>query len=435
MGMGKMEEFDTVVLGAGLTGLSFAYHYDRAVPIYERNVAVGGLASTIRVKGRSFDLAPHLLHLRSAYVKTLLFTELGLRVERHVRNASIYYDERIIPYPFELNLYGLSDTVRSECLKGLEEVERIEHDDLEVLRSGSYEDYALRAFGSGIANHYLLPYNRKIWDTDPSEMTCEWMRYLPTAKVEQIRRNASQPNKDEFGYNSEFYYPPKYGIQELANVFARELSNIHLDEEVCGIDTANKIVNFVNGKQVHYKTLISTLPLRDLINMTDIEELREFAGELKSTCVYIINVVVKGRVPKGAHWMYFPDPGIEFYRISYPKNYFPNCTPNDEQIISAEIGSRDHNLNMEEMQQRVEDRILSMGIFDIDSIVSTYYAKIPVGYCIYDRKRTETVQRLISEIKTLGIESVGRYGQWEYSAMEDAILYGKNLAIKMRRED
>lgn len=428
-----MEKHDKLVLGAGLTGLSFAYHYDRAVPIYERNAAVGGLTSTIRVKDHSFDLAPHLLHLRSAYVKNLLFAELGLRVERHVRNASIYYDERIIPYPFELNLYGLSDTVRSECLKGLEEVERIEHDNLEVLRSGSYEDYALRAFGSGIANHYLLPYNRKIWDTDPSEMTCEWMRFLPTAEVEQIKRNANQPNNDKFGYNSEFYYPSKYGIQELANVFAKKLSNIHLDEEACGINTTNKIVNFVNGKQVHYKTLISTLPLRDLINMTDLEKLKEFAGELKSTCVYIVNVVVKGKVPRGTHWIYFPDSDIEFYRISFPKNYFPNCTLNDEQIISAEVGSRYQNLNMEEIRQRVVNRILLMDIFKIDSIVLTYCVKIPVGYCIYDKKRTKRVQLITSEMNKLGVESVGRYGQWEYSAMEDAILCGKNLALKMSK--
>jgi len=429
-----MARHRTLVLGAGLTGLSFAYHYDRAVPIYERNTAVGGLARTIRVKEHSFDLAPHLLHLRSAYVKKLLFTELGLRVERHARKASIYYDERIIPYPFELNLYGLSETVRSDCLKGLGEIERVERDDLEVFRSGSYEDYALKAFGSGIANHYLLPYNRKIWDTDPSEMTCEWMRYLPTAKVEQIKRNAGRPNNDKFGYNSEFYYPSGYGIQELADIFAKKLSNIHLDEEAYGIDTTNRIVNYVNGKQVHYETLISTLPLRDLVKMTDLEELKELAGELRSTCVYIINVVVTGKVPDDIHWMYFPDPDIEFYRISFPKNYFPNCTPNDVQIIAVEVGSRDENLNIEEIRQRVVNSIVSMDIVEIDSIVLTHCIRIPVGYCIYDKERTKRVQLLTSELSRLGVECVGRYGQWEYSTMEDAILYGKNLAIKMRRE-
>ena len=54
--------------------------------------------------------------------------------------------------------------------------------------------------------------------------------------------------------------------------------------------------------------------------------------------------------------------------------------------------------------------------------------------CIYDKKRTRQVQLLTSELNKLGIECVGRYGQWEYSAMEDAILYGKNLALKMRED-
>lgn len=429
-----MEKLDKLVLGAGLTGLSFAYHYDRTVPIYEKNSVVGGLVRTIHANGYRFDLAPHLLHLRSDYVKNLLFKMLGLRVERYIRKASIYYDGRIIPYPFELSLYGLSDKVKNECLKGLEELEKIERDNLDVLQSGSYEDYALRAFGSGIANHYLLPYTRKVWDTDPSEMTCEWMRFLPTAKVEQIKRNANQPNNDKFGYNSEFYYPSRYGIQELANAFAKKLSNIHLNEEAFEIDTTNKMVSFVNGKQIHYETLISTLPLRDLVNMTDLKGLKELAGELKSTSVYTINVVVTGKIPEGIHWMYFPDSDIEFYRISFPKNYFLNCTPNDEQIIAVEVGSRDNNLNIEKIRQRVVKRILVMDVLRIDSIVFTHCVKIPVGYCIYDKKRTKKVQLLTSELNKLGVECVGRYGQWEYSAMEDAILYGKNLALKMRED-
>ncbi len=348
-----MEKFDTVVLGAGLTGLSFAFHFDKTIPVYEKQSRVGGLVRTEDKNGFKFDFAPHLLHLRSNYVKNLIFNTLGLQMDKHNRKAVIYCDERIIPYPFELNLYGLSDKVKNECLKGLEELEKNERDNLEVLQSGSYEDYALRAFGSGIANHYLLPYTQKVWDTDPSEMTCEWMRFLPTAKLEQIKRNANQPNSDRFGYNSEFYYPSRYGIQELANVFAKKLSNIHLNEEAFEIDTTNKIVSFVNGKQVHYETLISTLPLRDLVNMTDLERLKELAGELKSTSVYTINLVVTGKVPEGVHWMYFPDSDIEFYRISFPKNYFLNCTPNDEQIIAVEVGSRDKNLNIEKIRQRV----------------------------------------------------------------------------------
>ena len=31
-----------------------------------------------------------------------------------------------------------------------------------------------RAFGAGIARHFLLPYNRKLWKTDLREMSADW---------------------------------------------------------------------------------------------------------------------------------------------------------------------------------------------------------------------------------------------------------------------
>jgi len=167
-----MIQHDTVVIGAGLAGLSFAYHYDKNLPVYESNDIVGGLVRTIDYKGCKFDLAPHLLHLRNPYVRELVFDKLGLEVETHKRKAHIYYDKVIIPYPFELNLLNLSEKTKRDCLEGLNEVKHLTREEELETRKGSYRDYALKCFGSGIANHYLLPYNRKIWDTDPADMTC-----------------------------------------------------------------------------------------------------------------------------------------------------------------------------------------------------------------------------------------------------------------------
>ena len=427
-----MTEHNTIVLGAGLTGLSFAYHYDRDIPIFEANDAVGGMVRTIDVNGFKFDLAPHLLHLRLDYVKDLVFGTLGLKAQSHKRNSCIYYEDRIIPYPFELNLYNLSEKTKQECLKDVPDKETIKRINEQELRSGSYRDYTVAAFGRGIADHYLLPYNRKIWDTDPSEMTCEWMRYLPTADVDKIRENALKPNTEAFGYNTEFYYPHENGIQDLANAFANQLQGIHLGQAVTGISTNDKTIQLSNGETIGYNHAVSTLPLASLIEISDLDHLKETARQLVYTSVYTVNIVINGDTPKGVHWMYFPDPELIFYRISFPKQYFQRSTPDNEHIIAVEVGSRDHSLQADDLTENVVSQIKKIPIFKIKEIYFTHCIKIPVAYCIYDKYRTKVVEKLRQELEDVGITSIGRYGQWEYSAMQDAILYGKELAEKLK---
>lgn len=424
-----MIKHDKVVVGAGLAGLSFAYHYNKDVLVLESLGTVGGLVRTVDFKNCRFDLAPHLLHLKNPYVRELVFNTLGLKVESHVRKAHIYYDNEIIPYPFELNLLNLSEQTKADCIKGLEEVTHFTKDEENEMRKGSYKDYVLKAFGSGIANHYLLPYNRKIWDTDPADMTCEFMSHLITADKDQIIKNASQPNTDKFGYNTEFYYPVIKGIQDLADVFANKLTNIQLNTTVEYFDTANKTLHLNTGEKVQYKELISTAPLQHIVKNSDLDALKPLADELVYTSVYTVNIVIKGTVPD-THWMYFPDKSLSFYRISYPKNYFSKCTPGDEQIIAVEVGSRDHGRSMKDIEDKVVEEIKQMPIFDIKEILFVHCIKIPVAYCIYEHKRPPIVQKLMAELQDRNIHQIGRYGRWEYNAMQDAIIDGKNLADK-----
>jgi protoporphyrinogen oxidase len=423
---------DTVIVGAGLAGMSFAYHYDKSLPIYESLNEVGGLVRTVDFEEYKFDLAPHLLHLRNPYVRDLVFNTLGLKVDTHRRKAHIYYDTVIIPYPFELNLLNLSEQTKIDCIKGLDEVTHFSKEQEAEMRKGSYKDYVLKAFGSGIANHYLLPYNRKIWDTDPADMTCEFMSHLITADKEQIIKNSRQTNEDSFGYNTEFYYPVIRGIQDLADVFAKELPNIKLNTTITFFDTKNKILTLSTGEQVQYKQLVSTVPLQALIKQSDREDLKSLADELVYTSVYTVNMVVKGTVPD-THWMYFPDKELSFYRISFPKNYFNKSTPvDDEQIIAVEVGSRNHGKSIVEIEKKVVEEIMQMPIFNITEVVMVHSIKIPVAYCIYEHKRPPIVNKLINELEKAGVHQIGRYGKWEYTGMQDAIMDGKVLADKLK---
>src|SRR5262245_18678869 len=94
------------ILGAGLTGMSAAFHLDRAgVPyrLFERLPKPGGHAVTLVEDGYRFDRTGHLLHVRDAEIRALALSWIGpdhLEIERKSR---IYSNGVYTRYPFQAN--------------------------------------------------------------------------------------------------------------------------------------------------------------------------------------------------------------------------------------------------------------------------------------------------------------------------------------------
>ena len=66
-----------------------------------------------------------------------------------------------------------------------------------------------------------------------------------------------------------------------------------------------------------------------------------------------------------------------------------------------------------------------------DEISAKIWMPVPVGYVVYDRARTPAVNAIFRHLGTLGVESIGRYGGWKYSFMEETILDGKRCAERL----
>src|SRR5687767_4526664 len=147
-----------VVLGAGLTGLSAAYHLRSPALLVERGPQVGGHARSVRRDGFTFDVTGHWLHLRDPQTRALvdrLFAPGELvSVERRTR---VYSHGALLPYPFQANLHGLPLEVVQECLVGF--VEARERAARGEVPEATFEAFAEARFGRGIARHFFVPYN------------------------------------------------------------------------------------------------------------------------------------------------------------------------------------------------------------------------------------------------------------------------------------
>ena len=106
-----------VILGAGLAGLSAAFHLKgKEYEIFEKDGEIGGLCRSVIHDGFTFDYTGHLLHLSHSYTQQLLADLLPELLIRHQRNSAIYVQGTYVPFPFQANLWALPKELTKECL-------------------------------------------------------------------------------------------------------------------------------------------------------------------------------------------------------------------------------------------------------------------------------------------------------------------------------
>src|SRR5207253_2401317 len=79
-----------IVIGAGPTGLSAAYHLGEDALLLEQNDTVGGWCKSIEVNGFTFDYAGHIMFSKDPYVHEMYKLLLGDNVHWQDREAWIY---------------------------------------------------------------------------------------------------------------------------------------------------------------------------------------------------------------------------------------------------------------------------------------------------------------------------------------------------------
>jgi protoporphyrinogen oxidase len=425
-----------VILGAGLSGLSAAYHLNTDdYVIFESESHIGGLCRTKRVEGYKFDYTGHYIHCKDPRVKELLNELLGEKLISHQRRSGINLYGVVTPYPFQLNTYGHDVAVIKECLMGLIEAKyRKESADI-----NSFDDWILSTCGDGIANHFMRPYNAKLWTVHPREMTTDWLStYVPDPDIESALEGALQCNSDTVGYNASFLYPDDGGIEQLPQSFRCKVKNIELSSKIEAIDLENKVV-YYGGRSERYDKLISTIPIHQFVNKIKgiNEEVLEVSDErLNYNNLFAINIGAKKMNNGGYHWLYFPESKYNFYRVGFPSTLSKNMAPEGMASASVEVAYSKLDLSFLSRQEEVVEEVIKGLVLadilqkeDID-VVNTMF--IPNAYVIYDKYRRESLQSIQKYLLENDVVSVGRYGGWEYSAMEDAIIHGMCAAERVR---
>jgi len=429
-----------LIIGAGLAGLSTAYHLRNVeYQIYEKEKEVGGLCRSFKQDGFTFDYTGHLLHLRNDYTKKLLKRLLPHRLRSHFRRASVYSKGIFTSYPFQANMYGLPKEVIKECIIGFIEVrgerERLQKEGLgsKNVFEISFKDWIVYTFGSGIANHFMFPYNEKMWKTDLGKMSSDWVDWsIPVPSLDEVIRGALGIENLRMGYSSKFFYPEEGGIGVLPKAFLPYIKNLYCNKILTAIDMKERKAWFDDINYVKYNYLVSTIPLPELLNI--IRDLPYPLTELKEGLRYVsvlnINLGVDIDGVSNQHWVYFPEPEVPFYRVGIYSNFSSAMAPYQKSSIYVEISYLPNvNLNKSEILECTFEGLKSCGFLKSkNQIIVKNILDIPYAYVIHDNFRNKNLPKIMAYLNSHNIFSIGRYGSWKYLSMEGSILQGKEVA-------
>ena len=208
----------TVILGAGPTGLGAAYRLaergETDFEIFERAPRVGGLATSFEDdKGYTWDVSGHIIFSGYPYFNAFLDKMLGKDGVRRIdRESWIKFEDRYVRYPFQNHLSSLPEEAMLECLIGLVESQTIDRD----RAFSNFEEWVLAKFGAGVARHFMVPYNLKVWSTPLARMGFYWIaeRVAVVDWKKALETTLSQKVTD-WGPNATFGYPATRGTLGL----------------------------------------------------------------------------------------------------------------------------------------------------------------------------------------------------------------------------
>src|SRR5439155_1096972 len=227
--------------------------------------------------------------------------------------------------------------------------------------------------------------------------------------------------------NSQFRFPRHGGTGAVWRALAARLDRaapgrLQFGRRLQNVDTAARVATFVDGAQVRYKHLLTTIPLDDFVVATDLApSLTEAAADLRFSSTHVIGIGLHGSAPAhlaGKCWMYFPEDDCPFYRVTHFSHYSPNNVPDISRYWSlmAEVSaSAAKPVDATRVEAETIDGLVNTGLVADRALVHhTWHRRLPRGYPTPSRHRDRALDTILPALEARGVYSRGRCGAWKY---------------------
>jgi len=414
-----------------MTGL--AAGWASGLPVYEAEEAPGGICSSYYLRPGTQERLPQPPPDDEAYR-----FEIGgghwifggdpavLRLIRKLAPAAVYErkssvffpDQNLyVPYPLQNHLGHFSKALRTKAL-------------VEILTTpkGKFRtmaDWLVQNFGPTLTESFFGPfhelYTAGLWKTiapqDP---------YKSPIDDNQVIQGASG-QASAAGYNTTYLYP-REGLNALAQGLAQGC-DVRYGKRVEKVDILSKTINFHDGASIPYQSLVSTLPLNKMIEMTGLK----LPGEADPyTSVLVLNVGgVRGTKCPLDHWIYLPTSQAGFHRVGFYSNVEVSFLPSSARAANHRVGiyvekayrggQKPSPEEIREYSSAAVRELQRWGFLEDAEVVDPTW--IDVAYT-WSWPGSRWRAAALKALEEHDIQMVGRYARWVFQGIADSLRDG-----------
>jgi protoporphyrinogen oxidase len=243
-------------------------------------------------------------------------------------------------------------------------------------------------------------------------------------------------NLDHNYYANEMKYPDNGGYFSFISKFVSQ-SNILLNHKVISINPHNKTVQFSNGHSIEYEHIISSIPLPILFKVLNCDKsIKETSEKLKWTKLLIVSIGFRKVFTFPALWFYVYDQDIPFARAYSPSLKSPNNAPKNCSSLQLEIYfDSNETINLDQLIPKSIESLKKLIDFNDNDVIFKNSKVLPFGN-VTSYENVESDKKVLFEyLKSVNINSIGRFGQWEYFWSDQSFMSGYEVGKKILNND
>ena len=419
------------MLGGGISSLAFLHFLNGEGIVFEKSPTLGGLCRSFKDEdGIAWDIGPHITFSKNKEILDFIISLTPMNELK--RSNRIFHDGRFVKYPFENDLYSLSETDNSYCLNTFLD------NPYENYKSSNMLEFFYNTFGEGITRLFLEPYNRKIWKYEPSFMDMQMVERIPKPPPEDIIESAKGKSTEGYLHQLYFHYPEKGGFQTIVDSLTEKVEHkteFHLNQEIKEIIPKKNSVEIITDNfSGEFQNTISTITIHETFKIlkSDVPtEVSKALDLLKYNSIHITYIKVKGDYLGDNFAITIADPNVIFHRMSklnfLGKNYYKDGYTYLMVEVTFRKGLKE-DLSHESLHKQIIVDLEKTNLIEVGNIESIETKTFEYAYVIYDTNHRKNTDIVLNYLKSINIIPLGRFGTFEYINSDKAIELAKELA-------
>ena len=389
------------ILGAGVSGLSLARFLVEGglaladVHLFEAAPVVGGLCRSKEVEGFTYDVAGgHILYSKDRAAMDWMMDCAGgerafERRERHTQD----------PLRRALRALPLRERARRPAAAGQLRVPQGLR--RRLARAGrparppapaSFGAWVRWRFGAGIAEHFMDPYNQKVWKRELDFLSSDWVAgRVPDAPIDDVLRASIGIRTEGYTHQASFYYPARGGFQAITDgIAAAVLGRVRLSTPVGSLVSSkgsSKGSWRVDGET--FDLVVSTLPLTDLPDLVPRDARRRGRGDAHAR-VQRADVGARGPRPPRAPRPLLGLPAAPRAGPGEPRHLHVELlaasnAPAGKSSLLCEVTHPGRSPEAgPELEREIEDGLVHAGLIQRGEVLFTDRASVEHAYVVFD---------------------------------------------------